>query len=64
MKLPWLYFAAFAIFLISIGQLHADDKANLSRMVSDPLEQKQVFDAQSGREWLLATPALRPILSS
>jgi hypothetical protein len=45
MKLLRLPFAAaVAIYLMSIGQVSADDKANFSKMVSDPIEQKQVLN--------------------
>jgi hypothetical protein len=51
MKLPRLHFVAvLATYLMSIGQVSADDKADFSKMVSDPIEQQQVLNVakQSG----------------
>ncbi len=50
MKLPPIQLAAFSIYLMSIGQVSADDKADFLKMVSDPNQQKQVLNVakQSG----------------
>jgi hypothetical protein len=51
MKLPRPYFAAvLAACLMSVGPVSADDKADFSKMVSDPVEQQQVLNVakQSG----------------
>jgi hypothetical protein len=51
MNLPPRHFTAvLALYLMSVGQVFADDKANFSKMVSDPDEQKQVLSVakQSG----------------
>lgn len=51
MKLRRLHFTAvLATYLMPIGSVSADDKANFLKMVSDPIQQQQVLNAakQSG----------------